>query len=100
MYRNRLEREQEKKLNKKTNSKDTWFRKGGATSTLKVPATSHGTLADNVRNNLEKLRQPPGTKRKVIEDGGTSAKLLLVKSNQFSGSDCNRQDCSMCFQKD
>ena len=46
MYRNMLEREQEKKLNKKTNSKDTWFRKGGA--------HSPGNLSWNIGRPCEK----------------------------------------------
>ena len=100
MYRSRCERLQQKESQKNGNLKDTWFRSGGATSTLTVPATPNGELADLVRRNLEKSRQPNGTSTKVIEDGGTSTRIGLVKSNQFPSDHCWREDCMMCFQKD
>ena len=80
--------------------KDTWFRTGGFTSTLIVPATPDGSLAEKVRMNLEKGRQPVGTRIKVIEDGGISSQICMVKSNQFPRSQCGRTDCIICLQKD
>ena len=61
--------------------KDTWFRKGVFTSTLIVPATPDNCLASKVKKNLDKGRQPAGTKTKVVEDGGVSSKAGIVKSN-------------------
>ena len=56
----------------------------GATSTLTVPVTPDGKLAESVRKNLMRSRQPPGTKVKVVEDGGISSKSGIVKSNQWN----------------
>ena len=46
MYRSRVERNAMKEQNKVSNLRDTWFRSGGYTSTLTVPATPHGVLAE------------------------------------------------------
>ena len=35
-----------------------------------------------------------------MEDGGQSARQILVKSNQFPRSECERDDCGLCYQKD
>ena len=78
---------EEKKLR---NQRDTWFRSGGHTSTLTVPATDNSSLAEIVRKNLEMGRQPKGTKTKVIEDGGKSAKCGIVKYNPFPRQTCER----------
>ena len=62
-----------------------------------MPATPGGILAEGVRKNLERGRQPAGTKTKVIEDGGVSSQAGLVKSNRFAQEDCQRQDCVLCL---
>ena len=49
MYRSREERNAMKEQNKVSNLRDTWFRSGGYTSTLTVPATPDGVLAERVR---------------------------------------------------
>ena len=99
MYRNREERRQHKMMYG-GNGKDTWFRTNGATSTMTVPATPNGTLANLVRANMERSRRPPGTLTKIVESGGLSSQLCLVKSNQFPNGRCHRQDCLLCFQKE
>ena len=99
MYRTREER-QEQNQQGRACTRDTWFRTKGATSTLTVPATPKGTLANLVRENLERSRRPAGTLTKVIESGGTSAQFNLVKSNQFPRDKCHKPDCILCFQKD
>ena len=48
--------------------------------------------------NLERSRQPRGTQTKVIEDGGVSSRVGLVKSNQFPREECDRSDCVLCLQ--
>ena len=99
MYRSREERIQQKLATSMSSQKDTWFRSDGATSTLTVQATPGGTLAEEVRKNLEKGRQPLGTKTKVIEDGGMGSAAGLVRSNQFPREDCQRPNCVLCFQR-
>ena len=85
---------------KASSLRDTWFRTGGFTSTLTVPVTPDGALADKVKKNLDKGRQPLGTRIKVLEDGGISAQQGAVKSNPFPRQECARPDCLLCFQKD
>ena len=99
MYRSRTERIEMKQMNQMSNLKDTWFRKGGFTSTLIVPATPDSCLASKVKKNLDKGRQPAGTKTKVVEDGGVSSKAGIVKSNQFPRVQCDRDDCVICIQQ-
>ena len=99
MYRTKIEREDQKKANQVLTTNDTWFRKGGYTSTLTVPPTPGGRLASSIEGNLGKGRQPPGTKTKVIEGNGLSSCLGLTKNNQFPREECNREDCGMCTQK-
>ena len=68
-------------------------------STLTVPATSGGSLATEVKNNLSRGRQPDGTQTRVIEDGGVCARVGLVQTNQFPRDECQRKDCLLCVQK-
>lgn len=100
MFRTREERELDDGGKRGMNQKDTWFRKDGATSTITVPVTPNGVLADRVRKNLLQGRQPAGTKTKVVEDGGTSSRTGLVKSNQFCRKECGRDECVMCYQRE
>ena len=58
LYRTRVERKIQKQSNGKENQKDTWFRSGGATSTLTVPTTPGGALADEVRKALSRVTSP------------------------------------------
>ena len=99
MYRSRQEREEQKTENKAMEGNDSWFRKGGFTSTLCVPPSPGGRLVGMVEENLRKGRQPTGTKTKVIEGNGLSSCLGLVKSNQFPRRECERGDCVMCIQQ-
>lgn len=100
LYRNREERINMKEANKMNSMKDTWFRVGGYTSTLMVPATPNGVLAEKVRENLEKGRQPAKTKTKVIEDGGSSVRKGIIQSNQFPRQKCERENCLLCLQQE
>jgi hypothetical protein len=77
-----------------------FLNKRGYTSTLTVPATPDGLLAEKVRRNLEQGRQPAGTKVKVLEDGGRGVRHGFVRSNQFPREKCQRVNCQLCFQQD
>ena len=98
MYRSREERIKMKEESRISSLKDTWFRTGGYTSTLTVPATPNGLLAEQVRRNLEMGRQPAQTRTKVLEDGGRSVRGGLVRSDQFPREKCDRKDCQLCLQ--
>ena len=97
LYRNREERIKMKEESKMSSQKDTWFRVGGFSSTLTVPATPNGLLAEQVRKNLQKGRQPENTKTKVIEDGGRSVRGGVILSNQFPRLECRRDKCLLCI---
>ena len=96
LYRTREERTKMKEESRMNSLKDTWFRAGGYTSTLTVPSTPNGGLAEEVRKSLAKGRQPEQTNTKVIEDGGRSVRVGLIKSDQFPRETCNREDCPLC----
>ena len=83
MFRTRLEREMDENNKVLNNQKDTWFRSSGCTSTLTVPVSPNGILAEKVRKNLLRGRQPEGTKTKVVEDCGRTSRSGLVKPNLF-----------------
>ena len=97
LYRTRAERENQNHEIRK--ERHNWFRSSGATSTLTVPTTPGGSLANEVRRNLDRSRQPEGTKTKVIEDGGVSSRVGIVKTNQFPRGECHREDCTLCLQR-
>ena len=98
LYRNSREREEQKQERKGLNRNNTWFRRGGYTSTLTLPPSPGGKLASIIEENLNKGRQPKGTKTKIVEGNGLSSSLGLVRSNQFPRVQCQRQDCHMCVQ--
>ena len=53
MYRNKKERLEQEQIIKALTGNDTWFRKGGFTSTQTVPSTTGGVLASKVDDNLK-----------------------------------------------
>ena len=64
----------------------------------KVQPSPGGKLASIVEENLNKWRQPKGTKKKIVEGNGLRSSLGLIRSNQFPRVQCQRQDCHMCVQ--
>ena len=63
-----------------------------------MPVTPNGMLAESIRENLKKSRQPTGTKTLVMEDGRIGEQRGLTKSNQFTGNKCEHSDCLLCLQ--
>ena len=53
-----------------------------------------------VRKNLALGRQPAGKQTKVVEDGGISTHVGLIKANEFGRDNCLREECLLCFQMD
>ena len=100
MFRSREERELDTEQKRCKSQKDKWFRSGGATSTLTVPVSPNGELAEKMRTNLLRGSQPKGTMTKVVEDCGRSSRSGLVRTNQFCRQECGRNDCVLCFQKE
>ena len=64
-----------------------------------VPHTPGSELAKKLRENEEDLVKITGTKVKIIERTGTKIQDLLTRSNPWKGSDCERQNCLLCFTK-
>jgi hypothetical protein len=88
LYRSREERESSKDASRIVSQKETWFRAEEATSTLTVPSSPDGLLAEKVRKNILQGRQLCGTKTKEVENGGKSSNGVLIKSNQFPKDEC------------
>ena len=100
MFRTREEKELNESSKGGKNEKDTWFRKDEATSTIAVHVSPNGILSDRVRKNLQRVRNPEGTKTKLVEDGGIKSRTGLVESNQFCRKECERYNCVMCDQNE
>jgi hypothetical protein len=98
MYRNREEREKEIEAKGGKKNKATWFRKRGKegeteeTSILRIPYTE-GVLKKRINNEIQRGKNPPGTKVKVQEDSGERLLHQLVKPDPFAKESCGRPDC-------
>ena len=79
---------------------DNWFRAGGYTSIVWVPATPGGLLAAQVEKALASSRAPQGTKTKVLQKGGRVASRQLMKTNAYPKAHCEREKCLLCWQTD
>jgi hypothetical protein len=99
LYRTRQERIQMNEKVKFAAQKDTWFRVGG-TSAITVPATQNGILAEKIRENMMKSRQPTGTKTLVVDNVGVGAQRGLTRSNQFLREKCEHLDRLLCCQRE
>jgi hypothetical protein len=93
------EREEQRETKGGNRSKEGWFRGGGFTSTIWVPATPEGELAKRIQAALELTEAPKGTKPKVVQLGGRATSQSLVKGNPFPRKHCQRQDCQICWQE-
>ena len=83
MYRSRTEREAAGSGSK--TEKSSWFRKGGFTNTLNIPATPGGKLASLVKEALARCPAPGNTKTRVVERGGRSVRGELVRATPSQG---------------
>jgi hypothetical protein len=98
-YRNAKERETEKE--QKTGAigmKESWYRGGGHTSVLWLPATPGGELLQKIEKELSTTKGPKGTKIKLVQKGGKTTASALLKSNPFPRNHCGRPKCIPCIQ--
>ena len=93
MYRTKEERADQRKREGGKASKADWFRKGGFTSVLNVPATQGSLLAKEVAKVLQEYTSPDGLRPRVQERPGRSVKCILTKSNPFPTDTCGRSLC-------
>ena len=61
-----------------------------------VPYTPNSALAKELRIVEESMEILTGTRLKIVEKAGIQLKRILVKSNPWAGSDCQREDCLIC----
>ena len=93
------EREEFKDSKSGNMTSDNWFRAGGYTSIVWVPATPDGILATQVQKDLATTRAPKGTKVKVLQKGGRVASRQLMRTNAYPKAHCNRDKCVLCKQE-
>ena len=93
MYRSRKEQQRQVRAAGGKPGRSNWFKKGGATNVLKVPATPESELAEAAKAALARTSAPSGLVAKVVEEPGPSVKSCLVKSNVFPRESCGRLLC-------
>jgi hypothetical protein len=93
MYRTRQEREQQWREKGGRSTKADWFRKGGATSVLNVPATEGGVLAARATEVFQQYTSPAGLRPRVQERPGPSVLSVLKRTNPFPKDTCGRALC-------
>ena len=64
-----------------------------------VPYTEGSELARKLRENEENINKITHNRVKIIERTGTKLQDLLTKSDPWKGTDCQRQNCLLCFTK-
>jgi hypothetical protein len=92
------ERQESKRKSEETKPKEEWFRQGGFTSTVWVPATPGGELAGVIQKALDNVVPPKGTKPKVVQLGGNMTARSLIRTDPFPRTDCRRKNCQLCWQ--
>lgn len=93
MYRTLKERQEQVEREGGKADKSDWFKTGGYTAVLKVPATKESKLSTLVQEAIDVTSNPTNTKVKVMEKPGVSVKNSLVRSNPFPRPTCGRKDC-------
>ena len=61
-----------------------------------VPHTQKSELAKRLREKLESLEKLGNLKMKIVEETGEKLVDLLHRSDAWSDTDCNREDCLIC----
>lgn len=89
IYRTKADRQSDTKV-----TKATWFRKLGATTTLRVPATRNSELAKEIRHVLGQYPGPKGTMVKVQEQPGKPL-LSGLTNNPFNTGNCPKGNCPL-----
>jgi hypothetical protein len=96
IYRTGKEREEVKTKEGKENKGEVWYKKGGFTSVLWVPATPEGELVNRIKKKLDQTIPPEGMKMKIVQKGGKMAINTVASNNQFNRGHCRRDKCQPC----
>ena len=92
LYRTKDWKRSERKKEKE-NKKRQWFRKGGYSSNIVVPATPGSEL----RRRLENDVRGSGVKIRIVERAEVNVKRVLQRSDPLRrGEDCGKNDCLVC----
>ena len=101
-YRSGEEIRREKNENKLAH-KNTWFLRGGTTSTLMVQPTEGSLLAQKLRRALKGVTAPDGGTTSVLEKAGKSIMAGLTKADpgmklgcQWTDRTCPTAEKAMC----
>jgi hypothetical protein len=96
LYRTGKEREEAKRKEGTARKGEAWYRKGGFTSVLWVPATPEGELLNRIKEKLERTIPPKGTRMKLVQKGGKMSITTVANNNQFNRKHCGRKMCQPC----
>ena len=96
MYRTREEREEHWKRVGGKPDPSNCFNKLGYQTTLKIPAKVDNRLRGKISNILVRTDAPRKMKTLCQESGGVPLKRILVRSDPWSQSYCNRASCNLC----
>ena len=95
MYRNRFEVEERWRMEGGRPDTSTWFRKGGITGVLRVPASKNERIKRKVENVLREVPGPSGQSIKVLERPGPSIRTSVMKNDPFPKLNCIRNNCPL-----
>ena len=79
---------------KKLSAKSNWYKNGGYSTVVFVPATPQGKLANMLRESEKKMAQERGWRIKIVERGGQKIRSRLAKDPWIGP--CDRDDCLVC----
>jgi hypothetical protein len=97
LYKTGKEREEKKKEGGKgASAKEGWYKQGGYTSVLWVPATPEGELVERLKRKLEKTTAPEGTKMRLVQRGGKLSSRELTSGGKSQKGNCRREKCQPC----
>lgn len=100
LYRNR-EWNRDERIKKKAENKLNWYKNPknseiNYTSVLLVPVTKNGELVKEVKKREQEINKYSDERIKIVEEGGTKVKDMLVKKNPFPNKNCEVKKCLMC----
>ena len=107
IYRSTEVRNEEmKQKGRSCNNKEGWYKtmnnsSSQYTSVIRVPFTKGSSLKKVTEKLFKSMRNPHGTRTKVVENGGVKLKEQLMKVDPFPKDNCGKKECDMrdCGEK-
>ena len=95
MFRTKEERTEQMKSTGGRKTKSNWFRgdSSNTTTTITVPVTPRGLLAQQIQTTIASCPPPGKCKTRVREGEGVTVKRNIMRSNPFPKQSCGREDC-------